>query len=405
MSSKSFLAALAVAVSSTGLYAALPKYVNPTPGEFPILGWYSVPDSASTPERYREMREAGFNLSFSHHHTNDEVARALKAAEGSGVGLVITSYALASDTRQTVEMFKDHPQTAVWFLRDEPTVPAFGELAEFRDRVYAADSSHMVYLNLLPIMVEPKSLGSKDYDDYVQRFLDAVRLPMVSYDMYPVVEDEATGRVVVRPQLYGNLESARRVSAANDCPFWAFCLSTAHTPYPVPRDPHMRLEAFAALAYGAQCIQYFTYWQPVTTTWNFHHAPIDATGRRTDVYYMVRDLNREIQALAPIFLGCEVYDVSHTGAEIPDGTKRLEAMPRPFTGTVSASGCGVLVSYLKGGNGKEYVMVVNRDIDNAQRIDAPFRGKLRLVNPDGTMRQASASECVRPGGYLLYCLK
>ena len=194
------------------------------------------------------------------------------------------------------------------------------------------------------------------------------------------------------------------MSKSNNCPFLAFCLSTAHTPYPIPRDEHLRVEAFSALAYGAQCIQYFTYWEPVTNTWNFHNSPIDRTGQRTDVYYLVRDINREIQALAPIFLGCEVYDVSHTGADIPSGTKELTSLPAPFT-SLTASGDGVLVSHLKGGDGKEYLMIVNRDIDHAQRIDAEFNGKLRMVNPDGSLRRATASEYVRPGGYLIYRLK
>lgn len=391
-----------VFAAATAFGAKLPKYINPTPGEFPILGWYSIPDSASIPERYKEMREAGFNLSFSHLYSEAEIQRALKAAEGSGVKLVM-SVGMIPNPEEVVSRLKDHPQTGIWFLRDEPTVPAFSELADMRDRIYAADSSHLAYLNLFPAFVSPAELGADSYDDYIQRFIDEIRLSMVSYDLYPVHTD-GEGKTVLSPGLFQNLEAVRRVSVANGCPFWAFCLSTAHTPYPIPRDTHMRVEAFSALAYGAQCIQYFTYWEPVTTTWNFHNAPIDRTGQRTDVYYLIRDLNREIQALAPIFLGCEVYDISHTGAQIPPETKPLTTLPAPFS-SLTASGVGVLVSHLKGGDGKEYLMVVNRDIDHAQRIDAEFKGKVRIVNPDRSLRRATASEYVQPGGYLLYRLK
>ncbi len=402
MKMRSVLAAATIVfAAATASGAKLPKYVNPTPGEFPILGWYSIPDSASTPERYREMREAGFNLSFSHLYSEAQLERALKAAEGSGVKLVL-SVGMIPNPGEVVSHLKDHPQTGVWFMRDEPTVPEFGDLAKMRDQIYAADSSHLVYLNLLPSFVSITHLGSNSYDDYMQRFLDEVRLPMVSYDLYPVQTD-GEGKTVLSSGLFQNLEAARRVSRANNCPFWAFCLSTAHTPYPIPRDPHIRVEAFSALAYGAQCIQYFTYWEPVTTVWNFHNSPIDQTGQRTDVYYLIRDLNREIQALAPIFLGCEVSDVSHTGSQLPPDTKPLTTLPEPFS-SLTASGEGVLVSHLKGGDGKEYLMVVNRDIHHAQQIDAEFKGKLRMVNPDGSLRKATPSEYVRPGGYLLYRL-
>ena len=41
------------------------KYKNPTGKEFPILAWYSIlPDSNLTRERYMELRNAGFNISF-----------------------------------------------------------------------------------------------------------------------------------------------------------------------------------------------------------------------------------------------------------------------------------------------------------------------------------------------------
>lgn len=391
---------IAAAIHTAG--AVLPEYVNPTPGEFPILGWYSIPDSASTPERYREMRQAGFNLSFSHLFNENELTRALNAAEGSGVKLIL-SVGMIENPEETVCRLKNHPQTAGWFLRDEPTAASFGELATMRDRIHAADSTHLLYLNLLPIIVSPTVLGANDYDEYMQRFLDEVRLPMLSYDMYPV-QNNAEGKPVLRQELYSNLEAARRVSQKNGCPFWAFCLSTAHNPYPIPRDPHIRVEAFSALAYGAQCIQYFTYWEPKTETWNFHNAPIDSTGRRTDVYYLIRNINREIQALSPIFLGCKVMEVSHTGQSIPPGTKPLEKLPAPFSGTIGSDGEGLLVSHLKGGDGKEYLMIVNRDIDRSQRIEAPFFGDLSVIAPDGTPRPASPTETIRPGGHLLYLL-
>ena len=45
-------------------------YSNPTGDEFPILAWFSIlPDEEQTPERYRELAEAGFNITFPHFST------------------------------------------------------------------------------------------------------------------------------------------------------------------------------------------------------------------------------------------------------------------------------------------------------------------------------------------------
>ena len=50
-------------------------YRNPTGKEFPILAWYSVlGDGNITPERYKELRNAGFNISFSHFYDIEDMA-------------------------------------------------------------------------------------------------------------------------------------------------------------------------------------------------------------------------------------------------------------------------------------------------------------------------------------------
>ena len=55
-------------------------YKNPTEGEFPILAWFSIlPESNLTPERYEEMRNAGFNISFSHFSTAEQLEKGLQA--------------------------------------------------------------------------------------------------------------------------------------------------------------------------------------------------------------------------------------------------------------------------------------------------------------------------------------
>ena len=159
------------------------------------------------------------------------------------------------------------------------------------------------------------------------------------------------------------------------------------------------------MAYGAQGIQYFTYWQPVSKTWNFYHAPIDKFGKRTDVYYLIRNLNKEIQALAPVFLGAEVISVSHTGKHIPDDTHRLTSLPMPFL-TIDSDGPGVLVSHLHN-NGKQYLMIVNRDIQNAQKVTLSIGSKkVRQIMPNGTTTKLSTTTpVIEPGRYVLYVWK
>ncbi len=397
------VAFLAIMMVQNGHAIKEKKYKNPTGKEFPILAWYSiVGDNNLTPERYTELRNAGFNISFSHFNTAEDVAKGLNACRNTGVKLMVTCSELEKNTEATVNRFKKDKMIAGWFLRDEPVVAGFPELRTFRDRVYKADSNHIVYLNLLPSIVSPEALGTKTYEEYVQRFVDEIDLSQISYDFYPVVQEGE--KVVLRPQFYDNLEVVRRVGLRVGQPFWAFCLSTAHDPYPIPTDTHMRIEAFSALAYGAQCIQYFTYWTPGTTVWNFHNAPIDKDGKRTHVYYLVKNLNREIQNLAWVFLGAQSIDVSHTGETIPEGTKRLTTLPEKIH-SVEADGQGVLVSHFVNGN-KHFLMVLNRDIDCAQNVTIKMNKGLKRVLPTGeTSKKLPAgiqTVNLAAGNYVLY---
>lgn len=110
--------------------------------------------------------------------------------------------------------------------------------------------------------------------------------------------------------------------------------------------PELRLQVFSDLAYGAQAIQYFTY------RGLQHDEP-------TEVYDLVKTVNQEVQRLAGIFLGAQVISVSHTGSEIPEGTKALGSLPTPIK-SLTTSDTGAVVSVLeKGGN--QYLVVVNRD--------------------------------------------
>ncbi len=372
-------------------------YTNPTGREFPILAWYSLLGEQVTAARYREMAEAGFNISFSHFNTAGEVAAALKAARGTGVKILITCNELVTDPEATVRRFRRERTNAGYFLRDEPICDAFPELAAWAGRIRSADDSRMLYLNLLPNYVNPRDLHSDTYADYVRRFIDEVGLGLVSFDNYPVTFDG------VREQFWANLEDVAAESRRAGVPFWAFALSTAHDPYPVATRASLRLQIFSNLAYGAQGIEYFTYTTPGTQTWNFHNAPIDDNGRRTEVYDLVRELNREVQALAWVFLGAEVVSVGHTGERIPVGTRPLESLPAPV-GRVAADGTGVLVSHLRNG-GNDFLMIVNRDLDRPQRVHVEAAGDVDRIMGDGTAVSAGAYSPdlnVEAGGMLLF---
>ncbi|MDQ3508217.1 MAG: hypothetical protein M3494_09410 [Actinomycetota bacterium] len=65
-------------------------------GEFPIGAWWPPPPNQTTVERYREIKDAGFNFVIGGNGVANDVnnAKALEAAAGNDVRLVLTDYDL-----------------------------------------------------------------------------------------------------------------------------------------------------------------------------------------------------------------------------------------------------------------------------------------------------------------------
>jgi len=209
----------------------------------------------------------------------------------------------------------------------------------------------------------------------------------------------------LRGEWYQNLEIVSAASRKANKPFWGFALAVAHGPYPVPSMAHLRVQAYSNLAYGAQGLQYFTYWTTQSDTWNFHEGPIRVDGTRSPVYDRVRDVNREVQALRPVFLGAKVHAVAHTGETLPAGTKRFET-EGPVE-SLKTEGQGAVVSRLAKAD-RQFLVVVNRDITKGMSLELRFKDgtAAHVVNKkDGTLGdevKSAARIDVAPGDAAIF---
>lgn len=350
--------------------------------EMPILAWYSIvgKDNA-TLERYRELRECGFNYTFSITYSLDDAMQALDLAAKTGMKSIFTCSQLQSEPEKTARLVHKHRGLGGYFLRDEPQTQDFEALAEWARSIERVDTKHPCYLNLLPIV-----WAEEVYREHLREFNRVVNLPQVSFDHYPI-HQQADGSITLNGNYYQNLELVSEACREAGKPFWAFALSTAHATYPVPTMEHLRLQMYSNLAYGAQALQYFTYWSPGTETWDFHDAPITHEGKRSRVYDLVRELNQEIQRRAFVFLGAKVQNVRHTGDCIPLATQRLTQLPKHFR-TIDTHGAPALVSILQKAS-TTYVVIQNTSPTKNLSLcietdDTPLR-----IRRDGTSVPAS----------------
>jgi hypothetical protein len=368
--------------------------------QIPILAWYSVPANETSVARYEELKESGISYSFTSFKNEKEITKALKAARKAGVKLVISCPELKTETERIVKKYKHNPAVAGYFLADEPGPAAIPGLAKWVKKIHSIDSKHFCYINLLPNYADMKQLGLKNYREYVHLFIKEVPIKYLSFDFYPVVGNS------LRERWYENLEVFANEARKAGKPFWAFALTVSHGPYPIPTVAMLRLEIFSDLAYGAQAIQYFTYWTPKGTRWDFHHGPITLDSKRSDVYDRMKEVNSEIKQLSWVFSGAKVLSVAHTGDTIPLGTKRLSKLPNPIK-SLKTEGKGAVVSVLQ--NGKDsFLVIVNRDFINPMKLTIDCDSTVGKVLKDGSTVPAKGymnTMEIDPGDVAIYTWK
>ena len=354
------------------------------PGEdtIPILSWHCITPGNITVEHYRELKECGFNLSFPHTYGHEDAMAALDCAAEAGVRVLFLSNDLHSAPEKIVPAVMNHPGLAGYHLRDEPLADAIPELKKLNDAIRSIDPRHFTYLNLLPSFVSPEVL-KMTYAEYIDYCYTEVDCPLVSYDCYGIVSG------TLRASYYENLEIIAREARKMDKPFWAFALATAHGPYPVPDTAQLKFQMYSNLAYGAQGLQYFTYWNPPANQWDFHEAPILENGKRSSVYDAVREVNAELQKRNFVFMRSKVKWTRHTGESLPAGTTRLEKEELPaWVRTLDTHGKDAVVSLLEK-KGVSYLVIVNASFKEAMGLTADFEAGVTRIRKDGTCVDAA----------------
>ncbi len=348
----------------------------PNEDTIPILSWYCIEPSQISVEHYQELKDCGFNLSFPHIYSFEYAQKALDCAAAVGIRTLFMCNELYQSPEKIVPLVKNHPGLAGYHLRDEPHSADIPNLKVLNDKIRALDSAHFTYLNLLPIVV-----SAAQYIDYINYCYKEVETEFLSYDHYGIADN------AVRANYYQNLEIFSAEARKMNKPFWAFALATAHGPYPIPSVAHLKFQMYSNLAYGAQGLQYFTYWNPGTQTWDFHDAPILQSGKRSAVYDMVREVNMELQKRNFVFMRSKVLWVRHTGTTLPVGTIRLTELPF-MVNELDTHGDDAVVSLLQKGE-KFYLVIVNANIDKTMNLTINLKDGVKRIRKDGTIVDAS----------------
>ena len=371
------------------------------PDEFIFLSWYEIINiyADSMLEEYRKpqaewrmkmLKEAGFNTYFDYRLNSLEEAEALlDLGDKTGMNIIIECPELhdPEQTAMAVDAMTAHRSFYAYNVWDEPELFEYPEMISRIKEIYKYDDTHYCYVNLFP---------NYGWDDWVEeRYLETLRhylknvpVSFLSFDYYPVIIDEEGNRIL-REAWYHNLEDIRTAAKEANVPIWSFALAKPHNPYPYPTLADLRVQHFSNLVYGAVAFQYFT-----TRAIVWKNAVV------ADIYPIVKQVNGELKQMETIFLGADIKDIWHIGAEIPRGTKALEAYPAGVT-RIDTGDSGAVVSYFTN-HGKQYIAVVNRSCTDDMTLEVEFDAQAAHVAKDGTETAVEQSYAVEAGDIRIF---
>jgi hypothetical protein len=380
-----------------------------SPKEFAVMAWG---DSPSDADQLRGMKEAGLNISgFCRAEDLDRVKAAGLTCFVSDPKL--SGYApdhlpppttIQHDLAALKEQTGDNPAALGFFLRDEPPAPLMPGLGEIATLLRDAMPEKWPYVNLFPYRVSPAVLGTRDYDSYVRMLVKAIRQPFLSYDNYSLVNGE------MLDPFYTNLDIIRRLSLETKTPFWNCILANSHFNYMEPSDATFNLQVYSTMAYGGRGIQYFTYFAP--RIGNYRLAAVDQFGNRTPTWDMLRRINNQIQALAPVLVRLHSTGVYHYPDVPEQGTalsasKLIESVEMTQRYVRPPVGGRFLIGEFEDDENRPYFLLVNKDLKNSFQFHVHLRQagrKLIRVSPYSGQEEPFGREMdwLAPGAGVLF---
>lgn len=333
------------------------------PDFFPISYWCGPPGDFVTPERFKEIAEAGFTYAMPPCGglTPEQNKKVLDYAQAAGIkafihdGRMPHGFGANGEGKEKIDAivadYANHPAFAGYFIGDEPGAGAFPALAQTVAYLREKDPKHPAYLNLYPNYCPPHGLGTPTYEAYLEAFMSQVKPAILSYDHYHFLSKSD------RPGFFANLESVRASAQKYNVPFWQIVLLINHFDYRTLTDGELRWEAMQTLAYGGKGLMWFTYWRPENIDmWG--EAMISSDGTRTPKYAQVRRVNKDVQTIGKHLLKAEIIrtfevgtpgDLTNTGGDQP----------------IMVKSPNLTIGYFSKGETERLALIANRDYRSA----------------------------------------
>lgn len=358
-------------------------------GVMPIGAWcapWHVNDTNFiTLQQFQYIKEAGLNSIYGLYErmgVNDPyVYDSLSLADQVGISYLVRDDSLnaraddVDDFKARMDTFTEHPSFAGILMRDEPGKASFQSLSTSRKLFRQYYTKYAYYVNAFPTYARGQQLSGDeteiDYDEYLDSLLKTISPQMLSFDYYGLRKTSPNIADGYFEQIYISKQYADKYKV----PFWPFiqtCKFENNTRVPSATDIYWQVGA--NLVFGAKAIQYFCYFAPYEEQ-DWQGNLIDASGKRTEVYYYCQTVNKFIAEVDEILMKSTLVDMmqyGNTPAPMPEELSFVTSS-REIQSVETAS--NVLIGVFNH-DGKTALYVFNNDLENDANVKINFVTKV-----------------------------
>lgn len=376
----------------------------------PILGYWNAPGNASyqgqffpemkNDDYFASVADAGINLIIQANDdakSNDDVVeRTLDYCDKYDIGYYVTDRRMfdadmlcnKKELLQRTEGYAQHKSFAGYYLKDEPNrekgqdVTVNSALKGFYEVANELEMNIHTYVTLFPYEIGQFNQDPENkYPVYVKTVFENTQAPFVMYDIYPLREDAYGG--FGYEAFYKQLSLIRQASIEMNKAWVPYVsVSDEDNPgqepdifyYRMPTEGELSWQVNQYLAFGAKGISYF----PMNSPLSFYDevaqgdtvAMFDWKGNKTEVYYYVKEVNKQIHAIDEYLINATSHgvifhgDIKHTDDAGKDYLLHNEAL-----------------------TGESFRELTSIDGDNATVGCFDYKGKTCLYVVNGSMEK------------------
>ncbi|MDR1666085.1 MAG: Ig-like domain-containing protein [Bacteroidales bacterium] len=377
-------------------------------GEFPIVAWMGK-NGEITRQMYKDMRDAGidyFIISWKPLGAGleqQETITEMDKAQECGLKMLFHVKGadwFINDIEAGVRALKDHPGFGGYQMYDEPAEALYPDIKAQIESVRRTDKTHDCYV-MINGDDDEANPNPEGFRNEVEKYAQELPGDYLAYDNYPLRVQVGGARRILN-YWFDNLGIMADVAKSVGKPFRACVQSSLYWDMIGVTLTDLRIQVYTYLAYGAQGIEYFTWFDYDDFV---QLAPVNfPSGEKTYLYDNVKAMNSEIRTLSKVFWKATALSVKHTGATIPRGTSRLETLPSNIE-SFETVGTGAVVSLMEKEN-SVYWVIVNRDPNYSMTVNIKVKpGVQKILKEDASsvpVGDEPQRETVAPGDVLIY---